>query len=158
MPHSFQGCFAQQCASEGNLHAITAVDIFSQVVEAWVVHKDIVHSIYESMEVSNLQRMKLVSKQLTCIVYGFLACTFSLLVANSLKAGHAKPDVRSMHDSLDTAGIQAHRKVMHAQPVRSFKHMHRGSCCWWHLYCIKRVYDKTTSLQPISRLELLLRP
>ena len=61
MPHSFQGSFAQQGASEGNLHAVAAVDVFSQVVEARVVYKDIVHSIYESMEVSNLQRMKLAS-------------------------------------------------------------------------------------------------
>ncbi len=57
MPHSFQGCFAQQRASEGNLHAVAAVDVFSQVVEARVVYKDIVHPIYVSMEVSDLQRM-----------------------------------------------------------------------------------------------------
>ncbi len=61
MPHSFQGSFAQQRTSEGNLHAVTAVDVFSQVVEARVVYKDVVHPVYESMEVSNLQRMKLAS-------------------------------------------------------------------------------------------------
>ncbi len=127
MPHSFQGCFAQQGASEGNLHAVTAVDVFSQVVEARVVYKDIVHSIYVPMEVSNLQRMGLVSKYLLCIAYGCLACTATVLFANSLKAGHGRPGLQSVQDGLDPAGIQAQKKVMHAQSVRPIKHMHRGS-------------------------------
>ena len=55
VPHSFQGCLAQQGASEGDVLAIASVNVICKAMEGGMVNKYPVHSIYEAVEEAHLQ-------------------------------------------------------------------------------------------------------
>lgn len=56
MPHRLQGSFAQQGTSESNLQPVPSIYVVPQMVEAGVVHKNVVYAIYVAMKVANLHK------------------------------------------------------------------------------------------------------
>ena len=56
MPYRLQGSLAQQGTPEGDLQPVPSIYVVPQVMEAGMVHKDMVHAVYVAMEVANLHR------------------------------------------------------------------------------------------------------